>query len=118
MTPFGKRFADDRQAAIGFAVAAPTHLEAREFDPARDVDVDRDHHRRPTLRLHRLAVDDQAAVADLDRVAGKADHALDIIVALARRGDDDDVAALGHLAEQPPLPVREDVEAGDTHDQP
>ena len=61
--------------------------------------------------LHRLAVDDKLAVDHPQRVAGKADHALDIIGAGAGRRDDDDVAALGHVAEQPALHRRKDVEA-------
>ena len=65
-----------------------------------------------SLARHRAAVQIDDAVDQLDRVAGQADHPLDIVGALARRGDDDDVAALGHRAPEPALPVREDVEAG------
>ena len=107
--PTGQSLADDRQPAI-FAPVHPDQ-EAREFEPAGDIGVDRDQCWRPALRAHRASVEDQAPAAHLDRVAGKADHALDIIVALAGRGDDDDVAALRHLAEQPAVPMRQDVEA-------
>ena len=86
--------------------------------PHGRVGVDRDHRRRPRLALHRLAVEDQPAVAHLDRVAGQADHALDIVVALARRGDDDDVAALGHLPSSRPCQCGKTWKLGLTHDQP
>src|SRR3546814_18187791 len=48
------------------------------------------------------AVEDDLAGAHLDRIAGKADHALDIILLVGgRRLEDDDIAAGRQTAEDP-----------------
>src|SRR6185295_15528540 len=79
---------------------------------ARHVGVDRDAGTRALDARDGLAIQVDDAAHHLDRVAGQADDALDIVGAPARRGNDDDVAALGHPSPDPAVPVREDVEAG------
>src|SRR3546814_15360961 len=59
----------------------------------------------------RLPVDDQRTLSQLDRVAGQADHALDIVDPRYRMFEHDDVAAFGKRAEQPPLHLGREVEA-------
>ena len=111
----GQGLADDRHPAVHLSVGAPDPIIVERrvvLGAARRIGVDRDHGGGLRLALHHLAVDDQGPVDHLHAVSGKADDPLDIIGAGAGRSDDDDVAALGQLAQQPALPVREDVEAG------
>src|SRR3546814_10298001 len=51
------------------------------------------------------------AVPECDRIAGQADHALDIVDARQRMFEHDDVAAFGQRAEDPPLDLGRRVKA-------
>src|SRR4029453_168990 len=70
---------DDRQptenAVRGVDLAIPELV-----DSARRIAVDGDHRRRPKRGRHRLAVEDKTPVPHFDRITGKANYALDIIL--------------------------------------
>src|SRR3546814_18346194 len=76
---------------------------------AGEIGVDRDRQHRLHLAPDRLPVDDQRTLSQLDRVAGQADHALDIVDPRYRMFEHADVAAFGPRAEQPPLQDRKSV---------
>src|SRR3546814_8009839 len=73
-------------------VAGDEAIEARIG--AGKVGVDRDRQHRLYCAPNRLAVDDERALPKLDRVAGQADHALDIVDTRHRMFEHDDTAAL------------------------
>ena len=59
------------------------------------------------LARHARAVEDQRAVLNRHRVAGKRDHALDQVDVFSRVAEHDHVAAARKALEQPPLERRE-----------
>src|SRR4249919_484488 len=76
-------------------------------DSAWRIGVDRDHRRRPKRGRYRLAVEDKTTFLHFDRIARKANDALDIILVHAGRSDDHHIAALGNAGEQAPLHERQ-----------
>src|SRR3546814_19530066 len=78
---------------------------------AGKVGVDRDRQHRLYCAPNRLAVDDERALPKLDRVAGQADNALDIVDPRHRMFEHDDIAAMRQSAEQPSLHLRREVTA-------
>ena len=69
--------------------------------------IDR-HHVFDPLHSHRLAVDVEHAADHLDAVAGQPDQALDVVgLVVPRQLEDDDVAALGIVAEDAAVEQRQ-----------
>src|SRR4029079_7265397 len=76
-------------------------------DPARAVGRHRNLGGGKRGWSHRLAVEDQSAVPDRDRVAGNSDHALDEIRFLVRVSEHDDIAARRDVREDASVERRE-----------
>src|SRR3546814_12632430 len=78
---------------------------------AGKVGVDRDRQHRLYCAPNRLAVDDERALPKLDRVAGQADYALDIVDSRHRMFEHHDIAAMRERAEQLSLHIPREVKA-------
>ncbi len=104
----GRQFVDDlpaRQDRRGSELNSPRQGLHRTSANPREIWIG-----GSIVLRHRLAVEDYLAVDHRDAVARQADHALDVVLGLVRRHDDDDVAVFGRARRDPPVAARQHVE--------
>ena len=93
--------------AVGLAAHDDDFRLCRRHNAARAVFAYRDARSDKRLAWDKAAVEDQLAPAQLNSVAGQRDHALDQVGIFDGMMKDDDIAAVGHMAENLPLQRRE-----------